>query len=74
MFLEFAPAYFEYMAKAFYNNIPTALCKILGVYTVGYHNKDTGKKAMENVVVRRRARALSPYASSFLSSLSLTCS
>ena len=51
MFLEFAPAYFEYMAKAFYNNIPTALCKILGVYTVGYHNKETGKKAMENVVV-----------------------
>ena len=44
MFLEFAPAYFEYMAKAFYNNIPSVLCKILGVYTLGYHNKETGKK------------------------------
>ena len=44
MFLEFAPAYFEYMAKAFYNNIPTVLCKILGVYTLGFHNKETGKK------------------------------
>ena len=48
MFLEFAPAYFEYMAKAFYNNIPTVLCKILGVYTLGFHNKETGKKVHRN--------------------------
>ena len=49
MFLEFAPAYFEYMAKAFYNNIPTVLCKILGVYTLGFHNKETGKKVQLNL-------------------------
>lgn len=39
------------MAKAFYHNLPTVLCKVLGVYTLGYHNKETGKKVMENVVV-----------------------
>jgi 1-phosphatidylinositol-3-phosphate 5-kinase len=30
MFLDFAPAYFEYMAKAYYHHLPTVLCKILG--------------------------------------------
>ena len=51
MFLDFAPAYFEYMAKAYYHNLPTVLCKVLGVYTVRYDNKETGKKATENYVV-----------------------
>ena len=51
MFLEFAPAYFEYMAKAFYNNIPTVLCKILGVYTLGFHNKETGKKVQFDLFI-----------------------
>eukprot|EP01035_Chromulina_nebulosa_P017670 gene17670-23259_t len=51
MFLDFAPAYFEYMVKAFFHNLPTVLCKVLGVYTIGYHNKETGKKMLENVVV-----------------------
>eukprot|EP00602_Paraphysomonas_sp_CaronLab_P009360 CAMPEP_0185038048 /NCGR_PEP_ID=MMETSP1103-20130426/33223_1 /TAXON_ID=36769 /ORGANISM="Paraphysomonas bandaiensis, Strain Caron Lab Isolate" /LENGTH=1645 /DNA_ID=CAMNT_0027576313 /DNA_START=45 /DNA_END=4979 /DNA_ORIENTATION=+ len=51
MFLDFAPAYFEYMANTFYHKLPTALCKILGVYQIGYHNKVTGKKVMEQVVV-----------------------
>jgi hypothetical protein len=51
MFLDFAPAYFEYMAKACFHGLPTVLCKLLGVYTVGYHNKETGKKVMENVVI-----------------------
>lgn len=32
------------MAKAYYHNLPTVLCKILGVYTVRYDNKETGKK------------------------------
>jgi hypothetical protein len=48
MFLDFAPAYFEYMVKACFHNLPTVLCKILGVYTVGYHNRDTGKKVKTN--------------------------
>lgn len=39
------------MAKAYYHNLPTVLCKILGVYTIRYDNKDTGRKAVENVVV-----------------------
>lgn len=51
MFLDFAPAYFEYMGKAFYHGLPTTLCKILGVYQIGFHNRITGKKVMEQVVV-----------------------
>lgn len=39
------------MAKAYYHNLPTVLCKILGIYTVRFDNKDTGKKTTENVVV-----------------------
>ena len=39
------------MAKAYYHNLPTVLCKILGIYTVRYDNKETGKKTSENVVV-----------------------
>lgn len=41
----------EYMAKAYYHSLPTVLCKILGVYTIRYDNRETGKKAIENVVV-----------------------
>lgn len=51
MFLEFAPAYFEYMSKALYHRLPTALVKILGVYQLGFDSKVTGKKAMYQVVV-----------------------
>lgn len=51
MFLDFAPAYFEYMQKVFYLGLPTILCKVLGVYQIGYHNRMTGKKVMEQVVV-----------------------
>ncbi len=39
------------MAKAYYHSLPTVLCKILGVYTVRFHNKESGKKVVENVVV-----------------------
>lgn len=51
MFLDFAPAYFEYMAKAYYHNLPTVLCKVLGIYTIKSDNKETGKKTSENIVV-----------------------
>ncbi|CAM9097245.1 unnamed protein product [Ectocarpus fasciculatus] len=51
MFLDFAPAYFEYMQKVFYLGLPTILCKVLGVYQIGFHNRTTGKKVMEQVVV-----------------------
>lgn len=51
MFLESAPAYFEYLSKAFFHGLPTVLCKIVGVYQIGYHNRVTGKKSMEQVAV-----------------------
>ena len=30
---------------------PTVLCKIVGVYQIGYHNRVTGKRSMEQVAV-----------------------
>jgi 1-phosphatidylinositol-3-phosphate 5-kinase len=51
MFLESAPAYFEYLSKAFFHGLPTVLCKIVGVYQIGYHNRVTGKRSMEQVAV-----------------------
>ncbi|OEU22087.1 SAICAR synthase-like protein [Fragilariopsis cylindrus CCMP1102] len=51
MFLDCAPAYFEYLSKAFFHGLPTVLCKILGVYQIGYHNRVTGKRSMEQVAV-----------------------
>lgn len=34
----------EYMAKAYYHNLPSVLCKILGVYSVRSHHKESGTK------------------------------
>jgi 1-phosphatidylinositol-3-phosphate 5-kinase len=51
MFLESAPAYFEYLSKAFFHGLPTVLCKIVGVYQIGYHNRLTGKRSMDQVAV-----------------------
>ena len=51
MFLDCAPAYFEYLSKAFFHGLPTMLCKIVGVYQIGYHNRETGKRTMEQVAV-----------------------
>ena len=51
MFLEIAPEYFNYLADTHLHNKCTVLCKIYGIYQVGYHNKVTGKKVMEQVVV-----------------------
>ena len=34
-----------------YENRPTVLCKIVGVYQIGYHNRITGKRTMEQVAV-----------------------
>jgi hypothetical protein len=39
------------MANVFYHSLPTVLCKILGVYTIRYDNRETGRKMLENVVV-----------------------
>jgi len=51
MFLDCAPAYFEYLSKAFFHGLPTVLCKIVGVYQIGYHNRVTGRRTMEQVAV-----------------------
>ena len=40
-------SYFEFMSKAFFHKLPTVLCKIVGVYQIGYHNKVTGKRQMD---------------------------
>ena len=32
-------------------NRPTVLCKIVGVYQIGYHNRVNGKRSMEQVAV-----------------------
>lgn len=51
MFLEYAPAYFEYLSKVFFHEYPTILVKVLGVYQIGSHNRVSGKRIMEQVVV-----------------------
>ena len=56
MFLDCAPSYFEYMSKSFFHGLPTVLCKILGVYQIGYHNRVTGKRTMEQVAVMQVCR------------------
>lgn len=42
---------FQYLSKAFFHGLPTVLCKIVGVYQIGYHNRVTGKRTMEQVAV-----------------------
>jgi 1-phosphatidylinositol-3-phosphate 5-kinase len=51
MFIGFCPEYFRYISESYSAKRPTVLCKILGVHSVGSHNKLTGKKEMEHVVV-----------------------
>eukprot|EP00629_Pelagomonadales_sp_RCC1024_P016914 CAMPEP_0119289286 /NCGR_PEP_ID=MMETSP1329-20130426/38774_1 /TAXON_ID=114041 /ORGANISM="Genus nov. species nov., Strain RCC1024" /LENGTH=1488 /DNA_ID=CAMNT_0007290085 /DNA_START=1173 /DNA_END=5636 /DNA_ORIENTATION=- len=51
MFLEYAPAYFEYLSKSFFHKYSTLLVKVLGVYQIGSHNRVNGKRIMEQVVV-----------------------
>ncbi|KAI9189124.1 Mitochondrial distribution and morphology protein 12 [Blastocladiella emersonii ATCC 22665] len=43
LFTLFAPSYFAYMNKAIFNQIPTILAKIFGVYRVALKNSTTGK-------------------------------
>jgi hypothetical protein len=51
MCLDCVPAYFEYLSKAFFHGLPTVLCKNVGVYPIGYHNRVTGKRTMEQFAV-----------------------
>ncbi|CAG8450252.1 2333_t:CDS:10 [Ambispora leptoticha] len=50
-FLKFAPAYFEYMSKAFFHELPTVLAKIFGFYRIGYKNEQYGKNMKIDVIV-----------------------
>mmetsp|Transcript_21612 Transcript_21612/g.74368 ORF Transcript_21612/g.74368 Transcript_21612/m.74368 type:complete len:635 (+) Transcript_21612:347-2251(+) len=51
MFLEYAPQYFEYLSKTLFHGAASLLVKVLGVYQIGSHNRITGKRVMEQVVV-----------------------
>jgi hypothetical protein len=49
-FLETAPAYFDYMANALFHDLPTVLCKIVGVYRIGYFTKGN-KMVKQDILV-----------------------
>lgn len=44
-FVRIFPQYFKI------DHRPTVLCKIVGVYQIGYHNRETGKRSMEQIAV-----------------------
>ncbi|KAI9005816.1 hypothetical protein CLU79DRAFT_880838 [Phycomyces nitens] len=58
-FSRIAPAYFKYMAESFFHELPTVLCKIFGLYRIGFKNTATGKSTrmyilvMENLFYKR---------------------
>jgi 1-phosphatidylinositol-3-phosphate 5-kinase len=49
-FLQFAPQYFDYLSKVYFHQVPTALTKIFGVYTVHYKRK-RGKSVKQDIIV-----------------------
>jgi hypothetical protein len=53
MFNDFAPAYFEYISKALFHALPTVLCKIFGVYQVGFHNTYTNRKVVDVLFLKK---------------------
>ncbi|XP_074643443.1 1-phosphatidylinositol 3-phosphate 5-kinase-like isoform X3 [Tubulanus polymorphus] len=50
-FVEFAPHYFQYITKAYSDQQPTVLAKILGVYRVGYRNSQTASASKQDLLV-----------------------
>ncbi|KAI9143284.1 hypothetical protein BKA69DRAFT_168243 [Paraphysoderma sedebokerense] len=50
-FMRFAPSYFAYFNQALFNELPTLLAKIFGVYRVGLKNVSTGKSMKIDVLV-----------------------
>lgn len=65
-FLQFGPSYFEYMSQALSTDVPSALCKILGVYQLSIKHmgpnveKDTriDLMVMENVFYGRKVNKI----------------
>ncbi|ODV90641.1 hypothetical protein CANCADRAFT_108698 [Tortispora caseinolytica NRRL Y-17796] len=50
-FLNFAPSYFDYMAQAYFHDLPTVISKILGFYQIQIRNSVTGKVSKLDVLV-----------------------
>nr|CFW94242.1 Eka-PIP kinase protein [Euperipatoides kanangrensis] len=50
-FVEFASHYIDYMTKAYKEQRPTVLAKILGVYRIGYRNSHTNTAAKQDLLV-----------------------
>jgi 1-phosphatidylinositol-3-phosphate 5-kinase len=48
-FLHFAPAYFDYMSRAFFHGLPTLLAKIFGFFRIGF--TANGKSSRMDVLV-----------------------
>ncbi|KAI8808698.1 hypothetical protein BJ742DRAFT_747937 [Cladochytrium replicatum] len=49
--LQFAPHYFDYMAKVFFHKLPSVLAKMLGFYKIGFKNPITGKSVKLDLIV-----------------------
>ncbi|EPX74078.1 1-phosphatidylinositol-3-phosphate 5-kinase Fab1 [Schizosaccharomyces octosporus yFS286] len=49
--LSFAPAYFDYMSKVVFHELPTTLTKIFGFYHVDIRNPSTGKVCKLDIMV-----------------------
>ncbi|RHY34521.1 hypothetical protein DYB32_000890 [Aphanomyces invadans] len=58
MFLNFAPKYFEYLAKAIEEGAPTMLSKIVGVYRIAIGDTSMNLLVMENMVYGRQVDVL----------------
>lgn len=50
-FQVFAPNYFQYIKKAYLEQRPTVLAKILGVYTIGFRNTQTNSAMKQDLLV-----------------------
>lgn len=50
-FLTFAPAYFAYMSRSFFHELPTMLAKVFGFYRIGFKNPVTGKSIRLDVLI-----------------------
>lgn len=48
-FLEIGHAYFEYIASSLFQELPSVLCKILGVFRLSYYEK--GKSVKKDIIV-----------------------
>lgn len=50
-FVKCAPSYFEFLAQAFFHDLPTAMAKILGFYQIQMRNPITHKNFKMDVIV-----------------------